>query len=69
MTCKNQVQDEFFVELMNTQLGVNIFLINGIKLKGKVCSVDDHIIILKNHDNDGKQLIYKHAVSTVLPTD
>ena len=41
------------------------FLVNGIKLQGQVDSFDQYVIILKNTVN---QMVYKHAISTIVPT-
>ena len=42
-----------------------IFLVNGFQLKGTVTGFDDFTVII---DSDGKQqMIYKHAISTVVP--
>jgi host factor-I protein len=43
---------------------VSIFLVNGIKLQGKVDSFDQYVIMLKNTVS---QMVYKHAISTIVP--
>ena len=43
---------------------VSIFLVNGIKLQGKIQSFDQFVILLENTVN---QMVYKHAISTVVP--
>ena len=44
---------------------VNIYLINGIKLQGQVESFDQYVVLLRNTVT---QMVYKHAISTVVPT-
>ncbi len=60
-----QLQDNFLQELARGKIEVSVFLINGIKLHGIVDSFDEHVIMLKNAIT---QMVYKHAVSTVVPS-
>ncbi len=59
------LQDPFLNALRKERIPVAIYLVNGIKLQGQVESFDQFVIVLKNTVN---QMIYKHAVSTVVPT-
>jgi len=43
---------------------VSIYLVNGIKLQGQIESFDQFVVLLKNSVS---QMIYKHAISTVVP--
>ena len=43
---------------------VSIYLVNGIKLQGQVESFDQFVVLLKNSVS---QMVYKHAISTVVP--
>ena len=43
---------------------VSIYLVNGIKLQGQVDSFDQYVILLKNTVT---QMVYKHAISTIVP--
>ena len=43
---------------------VSVFLVNGIKLQGQVESFDQYVILLKS---GVVQLVYKHAISTIVP--
>jgi host factor-I protein len=43
---------------------VSIFLVNGIKLQGRVDSFDQYVVMLKN---TMVQMVYKHAISTIVP--
>lgn len=58
------LQDPFLNALRKERIPVSIYLVNGIKLQGQVESFDQFVIVLRNTVN---QMIYKHAVSTVVP--
>ena len=60
------VQDVFLNHIRKNKVPVTIFLINGVKLQGVVSSFDNFCLLLRR---DGHvQLVYKHAVSTVMPS-
>lgn len=59
------LQEPFLNELRKERVPVSIFLVNGIKLQGQIESFDQFVILLKNSIT---QLVYKHAVSTIVPT-
>ena len=59
------LQDPFLNELRKEQIPVSIYLVNGIKLQGTVDSFDQFVVVLKSSVN---QMVYKHAISTVVPT-
>lgn len=59
------LQDPFLNTLRKEHIPVSIFLINGIKLQGQIESFDQFVVLLKNSVN---QMIYKHAISTVVPS-
>ncbi|MDF1582129.1 MAG: RNA chaperone Hfq [Methyloprofundus sp.] len=62
---KNQnLQDTFLNALRKEHTPVSIFLVNGIKLQGRVDSFDQYVIMLKNTMS---QMVYKHAISTIVP--
>ena len=62
---KSQIlQEPFLNTLRKEKIPVSIYLVNGIKLQGQVDSFDQYVIILKNTVN---QMVYKHAVSTIVP--
>jgi host factor-I protein len=50
--------------LRKEHVPVSIYLVNGIKLQGKVDSFDQYVIMLKNTVS---QMVYKHAISTIVP--
>ena len=64
MTKSQILQEPFLNALRKEKIPVSIYLVNGIKLQGQVDSFDQYVIILKNSVN---QMVYKHAISTVVP--
>jgi len=56
----------FLQRLHDDQVPVSIFLVNGIKLHGSIEHVDERVITLKNGVT---QMVYKHAISTVVPSN
>lgn len=58
------LQDPFLNTLRKEHVPVSIFLVNGIKLQGQIESFDQFVVLLKNSVS---QMIYKHAISTVVP--
>ena len=58
------LQDPFLNALRKERIPVSIFLVNGIKLQGQIDSFDQFVVLLKNSVN---QMVYKHAISTVVP--
>lgn len=59
------LQDPFLNALRKDRIPVSIFLVNGIKLQGQIESFDQYVVLLKNTVS---QMVYKHAISTVVPT-
>lgn len=59
------LQDPFLNLLRKEKVPVSIYLVNGIKLQGQVDSFDQFVVLLKNSVN---QMVYKHAISTVVPS-
>jgi len=60
-----KLQDSFLNALRKERIPVSIFMKNGIKLQGTIESFDQFIVMLKNVTT---QVIYKHAISTVVPS-
>ncbi|MBJ89271.1 MAG: RNA chaperone Hfq [Woeseia sp.] len=58
------LQDPFLNMLRKEKVPVSIYLVNGIKLQGQVDSFDQFVVLLKNTVN---QMVYKHAISTIVP--
>ena len=59
------LQDPFLNTLRKEKVPVSIYLVNGIKLQGQIDSFDQFVVLLKNSVN---QMVYKHAISTVVPS-
>ena len=65
MSKGHSLQDPFLNTLRKERIPVSIYLVNGIKLQGQIESFDQFVILLKNSVG---QMVYKHAVSTVVPS-
>lgn len=66
MSDKNQnVQDVFLNNIRKQKTPVTIFLINGVKLQGIVTWFDNFSVLLRRDAHS--QLVYKHAISTIMP--
>ncbi len=66
MTAKGQLlQDPFLNTLRKEHIPVSIYLVNGIKLQGHIDSFDQYVVLLKNTIT---QMVFKHAISTIVPT-
>ena len=59
------LQDPFLNALRKEHVPVSIYLVNGIKLQGQVESFDQFVVLLKNSVS---QMVYKHAISTIVPS-
>ena len=59
------LQDPFLNILRKEHIPVSIYLINGIKLQGQVDSFEQYVVLLRNSVT---QMVYKHAISTVVPS-
>lgn len=65
MTTKGQsLQEPFLEALRQEQVPVSVYLVNGIKLQGKIEAYDAFVVYLKNSFS---QIVYKHAISTIVP--
>ena len=64
MSKGQSLQDPFLNTLRKEKIPVSIYLVNGIKLQGQIDSFDQFVVLLKNTVN---QMVYKHAISTVVP--
>jgi host factor-I protein len=63
-TRSQSLQDNYLNQLRKDKMPVVIYLTNGVRLKGMIKGFDNFVILLKDV---GQQLIYKHAVSTIVP--
>lgn len=61
------LQDIFLNNARKERIPVTIYLMNGVQVKGMVKGFDSYIIMLEG-DNKQQNMIYKHAVSTILPS-
>lgn len=68
MTAKsNNLQDLFLNSLRKSKTPVTMFLVKGVKLQGIVTWFDNFSVLLRR---DGQsQLVYKHAISTIMPSE
>jgi host factor-I protein len=65
MSKGHHLQDPYLNALRRERIPVSIFLVNGIKLQGQIESFDQFAVLLKNTVT---QMVYKHAISTVVPS-
>lgn len=63
MAKAENIQEPFLNALRREGTAVSVYLVNGIKLQGKIESYDQFIILLKNGSS---QIVYKHAISTIV---
>jgi host factor-I protein len=65
MQTKANLQDIFLLKARRDKVPVTMFLMNGFQMRGTITGFDAFVVVL---DTDGKQqVIYKHAISTVVP--
>ncbi len=64
MSKSQNLQDSFLNVLRKERVPVAIYLVNGIKLQGIVDSFDQYVVVLKSGVS---QMVYKHAISTIVP--
>jgi host factor-I protein len=59
------VQDVFLNKVRKDKIPVTVFLVNGVKLQGSISWFDNFSVLLRRDGHE--QLVYKHAISTVMP--
>ena len=64
-TKSNNLQDAFLNTIRKEHASVTVFLVNGVKLQGMVTWFDNFCLLLKRDNH--VQLVYKHAISTIMP--
>ena len=64
MSKGHHLQDPYLNALRRERVPVAIYLVSGIKLQGQIESFDQFVVLLKNTVS---QMVYKHAISTVVP--
>lgn len=60
------LQDTFLNHVRKSKVPLTIFLVNGVKLQGVVTWFDNFCVLLRRDGHS--QLVYKHAISTIMPT-
>lgn len=65
MAKAQSLQDPFLNMLRKDRVPVSIYLVNGIKLQGQIDAFDQFVVLLRNSVS---QMVYKHAISTVVPS-
>ncbi|WP_412057974.1 RNA chaperone Hfq [Bartonella sp. DGB2] len=60
------IQDLFLNAVRKQRSPLTIFLVNGVKLTGVVTSFDNFCVLLRRDGHS--QLVYKHAISTIMPS-
>ena len=63
----HEQEDKFIKKLIDTQSQLTVFLINGIKLSGVITATDESTLYLQREQHT--QLVYKNAISTIMPVD
>lgn len=63
MTTK--LQDQFLNAVRKDKMEVTVFLVNGVKLNGRITSFDHYCVLLSGRGTS--QLLYKHGISTIMP--
>ena len=58
------IQDPYLNALRKEKISVAIYLVNGVKLQGKIDSFDQFVVLLRSTVT---QMVYKHAISTIVP--
>lgn len=58
-------QNDFLNDIKENKIAVTVFLINGVKLQGVITWFDEASLLLRRDGHT--QLVYKHAVSTIMP--
>lgn len=59
------LQDTFLNHIRKNKTPVTVFLVNGVKLQGIITWFDNFCVLLRRDGHS--QLVYKHAISTVMP--
>ena len=62
----NNAPTDFLADIRDNKIAVAVFLINGVKLQGIITFFDENSFLLRRDGHT--QLVYKHAVSTIMPS-
>lgn len=66
MSKTQNIQEHMLISLKREKQLITVFLMNGFQMKGIITGFDDFTVILQSDDK--QQMIYKHAISTLIPT-
>lgn len=60
-------QEDYIETLMEERAEVNVYLVNGIKLRGCIADFDKNVLFVTNlsSTSNSPQMVYKHAISTI----
>ena len=61
----HNLQDVFLNHVRKQKTSVTVFLVNGVKLQGIITWFDNFCLLLRRDGHS--QLVYKHAISTIMP--
>ncbi len=64
---QQNLQDAFLNHVRKNKISLTIFLVNGVKLTGIVTWFDNFCLLLRRDGHS--QLVYKHAISTIMPSE
>ena len=59
------LQEGFLNRARTERVGVTVFLVNGFQMRGTIRGVDSFVVLLESEGR--QQVIYKHAISTIVP--
>lgn len=65
MYVSTALQEELLDELVNEKIPVTIYLMNGFQIRGIVADHDDAVVVVVAEEK--QQIVYKHAISTIIP--
>lgn len=63
------LQDRFLHALRTKKIRCVLFTMNGVQVHGMVSSFDSYVVVMWDPDKKKQSLIYKHAISTILPSE
>ena len=67
MNAPNESQEKFLNQAIKDRTTVNVFLMSGVRLNGRIVGSDEHTLTLTTSNDQENQLVYKHAVATIVP--
>ncbi len=68
MLKEQSLQDSYLTFLCEKKIPVSVFLHNGVKLRGRIESFDQHVILLENiRSEENHQMVYKQGIATIVP--